>query len=137
MIKICICSCTDAERFENTYRNTLYKNIPKTIHWVRKSDGSFETGTFQNKEINGKVKCQCGKYMKTHLHEHTRHDEYGNAYGKSWYEMIANCSCNSPKPIVIEIEDKEIIKYIVLNILFLSQRSIFDCSFGGIGDIIW
>ena len=116
--KLCICSCEEAA-------NTDYHN---TINWIRKSDGSYETGRLQDEEIKGKVRCDCGEYMETHLHEYTRHDKDGNAYGKSQYEMIAVCSCKYPKPHIMIIDDDE---YISMTQKELDERDHYNwvCGF--------
>lgn len=103
--KICLCSIRDTAKFDDEYR---YSNLlgPGSIHWLKERDGSFKTGVLRDDEVKGKVKCRCGKYMKTHLHEHSRHDEEGNAYGKSWYYMIAVCPCNDPEPALMECKEE-------------------------------
>ena len=74
--------------------------------FYERSDGTFEA-IVKFDEIDCKVKCKCGKYMKTHLHEHSLHDQYGNVYGKSHYEIIAACNCENPEPDIMECPSTE------------------------------
>ena len=107
--KECITSAMDAGYFDNLWKGC--ESRPKTIQWCKSTDGSYyESETLKEDEKYSKVICQCGKYMKTHLHEHSYHDKNGNAYGKSWYEMIVTCTCDAPKPTTMECEniDEEI-----------------------------
>ena len=63
--KICLCSAMEAGEFDDKYSGLDHH--PGAINWFKNSDGSYETGTLKDEEVNAKVRCQCGKYMETHL----------------------------------------------------------------------
>lgn len=86
--KLCLCSAMEAGEFDNKYRYS--DNRPETINWSRNSDGSYETGTLKNEEFCAKVRCRCGRYMKTHL------------VGRYHKKMVVTCSCGYQKPEIME-----------------------------------
>lgn len=87
--KLCLCSVMEAGEFDNKYRDSNHH--PEAINWYKNSDGSYETGSLKDEEVNAKVKCQCGKYMETHL------------VGRYHKRILAVCSCDNPKPKIMEI----------------------------------
>ena len=88
--KLCLCSAMEAGEFDNAYLHS--ESRPETINWYKNSDGSYETGLLKDEEVNAKVKCQCGKYMETHLK------------GRYHKRMVAVCSCDDPKPKIMECD---------------------------------
>ena len=86
--KICLCSMMEAGEFDNKYRGSAHR--PEAINWMKRGDGSHETGPLRDEETWAKVRCQCGEYMKTYLE------------GKYHKRMIAGCSCDNPKPEIME-----------------------------------
>ena len=96
MKKICICSASEGLLLSD-------RDFFNGISWSRTTSPTieWETPILREEEKKGKVLCKCGKYMRTHLHERTSHHEDGNAYGKSYYRMMATCSCDNPRPDIM------------------------------------
>ena len=115
--KRCICTCEEPYRLDYLYRNCNSSIVPEVIYCIERSGGLFETGALKGNEIKGRILCQCGKYMKTHLHKHFHHDKNGNKYGKPKYEITARSNCDNPKPEIMECGENDTIDVLLDNII--------------------
>ncbi len=88
--KLCLCSATEAGEFDDEYFHL--ESRLEAVNWYKNSDGSYETGLLEDEEVRAKVRCQCGEYMKTRLD------------GRYRKRMIAICSCDNPKPKIMECD---------------------------------